>query len=335
MNNRGFVVLLLILIIVPCSVRGKVVLKVGTIVPEKSGWMKGVYEVNKFIEEKTNGELKVVWYTSGVLGDEPEIIKKMDAGEIDGAGLSGLGLGIIASDVRIFELPFLFNSYKEIDYIRDRFKSYVVKIFQDKGYKFLGWVDQGFIYFFSKHKITTFQEISRKKGWIWKNDPLAEGVAGLFPEVIPVPIEIMKLKEALSGNKVDFFYFPPVGVIGFGLYEDIKYIVYPPIVYGIGGLILRKDRYDALPDYMKEAVMLAAERFFPQFIQDVRRESDEVIQALISHGMERITFSNDMVNEIKRRARKVYEDLGGKMYSLQLLGQVLNTLTIYRVEKEK
>lgn len=324
-----------LILLLPFSLNAKVVLKVGTIVPEKSGWMKGIEEVNRFIEGKTNGELKIIWYTSGVLGDEPEIIKKVERGEIDGAGLSGLGLGIIVSDVRIFELPFLFNSYDEVDYIRDRFKSYVVKIFRDRGYEFLGWADQGFIHFFSKVKITTLAEISGKRAWIWKGDPLAEGVVGLFPEVTPVPLEVVKLKEALLQNKFDFFYFPPVGVIGFGLYEGVKYIVYPPIVYGLGGLIMKKDRYDALPDNMKEVINLASEKFFPKFMQDVRRESDESIQALLEHGMQKITLSESMLEEVKKRARRVYENLGGKMYSLQLLGQVLNTLTMYRVERGK
>lgn len=311
-----------------------ITIRIGTIVPERSSWMNQVYRFNEFIKKETKGNLKFVWLTSGVAGDEPEIVEKLKRNELDGAGLSGMGLGRVVPEVRVLELPFLFNNYEEVDYVRSKIFPLLSKIFNSKGYELIGWIDQGFVYFFSKEDFREISQIKGKKVWIWEGDPLAEALVDGFPEVTPYFEKITLLKKILDEGMVDVIYFPPIGVISFQLYYGVKYVIAPPIVYGLGAFVIKKDLYDSLPDEYKDIIKKGADEFFPRFVSDVRRETEESISALNKFGIKKVAMSESTVSEFRNRMRKVYEGLIGKLYPQYLLTQVLSTLAQFRVERK-
>jgi TRAP-type C4-dicarboxylate transport system substrate-binding protein len=335
---RYFWILLISLISIPVNAQIQplkvITIRIGTIVPERSSWMNQIYRFNEFIKKETKGNLKFIWYTSGVAGDEPEIIEKLKRNELDGAGLSGMGLGRIVPDVRVLELPFLFNDYEEVDYVRSKISPLLSKIFNSKGYELIGWVDQGFVYFFSKEEFRDISQIKGKRVWIWKEDPLAEALTDGFPEVTPYFEKVTVLKKILDEGMVDVIYFPPIGVISFQLYYGVKYVIAPPIVYGLGAFIIKKDVFDSLPDEYKEVIRKGADEFFPQFVREVRRETEESISALNKFGIKKVTLNESTVSELRNRMRKVYDSLIGKLYPQYLLTQVLSTLAQFRVERK-
>lgn len=310
-------------------------IRIGTIVPERSSWMNQIYQFNEFVKKETGGNLKFVWYTSGVAGDEPEIVEKLKRKELDGAGLSGMGLGSLVPEVRVLELPFLFNNYEEVDYLRGKITSLLSKIFNSKGFEFIGWVDQGFVYFFSREEFTELSHVKGKRVWIWKGDPLAEALTEAFKEVVPVSEKVTGLKRILDEERVDVFYFPPIGVISFQLYYGIKYIIVPPITYGIGAFIIRKDVFDSLPETYREVIMRGAGEFLPKFLAQVRKESEDSISALNKFGIKKVVLKDETVTEIRARMRGIYEKLIDRLYPQYLLATVLNTLAQYRIEKKR
>jgi len=93
----------------------QVVLKMGTLAPEGTAWAKAFRDIGREVEQKTNKQVSLRLFPGGVLGDEEDMLRKVKVGQIQGALLTGGGLGLIFKDLKILAIPFLFQNYGEVD----------------------------------------------------------------------------------------------------------------------------------------------------------------------------------------------------------------------------
>src|SRR5438477_2502677 len=128
--------------------RAQEVLKLASLAPEGSIWMVLLHDWAKNVEEHTGGKVKVKFYAGGVAGDERDAVRKMRLGQINGAVVTSIGLGLIQSEVRVLELPMLVQSYQELDYVRNALDGDLRRKFEEKGYVLLAWGDVGPVHIF-------------------------------------------------------------------------------------------------------------------------------------------------------------------------------------------
>ena len=133
-------------------------------------------DLAKSIEDSTNGDLKFKIYPGGVQGDEKDVLRKMRIGQVHSAGFTGVGLGEILPEVRILDVPFLFNNYDEVDYVADKLFDHFSKKFEEKGYILLGWAEVGFVYVFTNTPVNDIKDMNGVKMWMWEGDPIAEAL---------------------------------------------------------------------------------------------------------------------------------------------------------------
>src|SRR5712691_11745400 len=79
--------------------RAETVIKFASLAPSGSTWMKVMEEYNKELEHKTGGQVRFKFYPGGVQGDEKDVVRKIRLGQLQAAGITGLGLGEIAPAV--------------------------------------------------------------------------------------------------------------------------------------------------------------------------------------------------------------------------------------------
>ena len=84
-------------------------IKFATLAPEGTSWMKAMRSFSKAVGKESNNEVSFKFYPGGVSGDEKDVIRKMRIGQIHAAGFTGVGLGEILPEVRVLDLPFLFE----------------------------------------------------------------------------------------------------------------------------------------------------------------------------------------------------------------------------------
>jgi TRAP-type C4-dicarboxylate transport system substrate-binding protein len=44
-------------------------LKIGTLAPENSSWVQSINDISERVYQKTQGKVKIILYTGGVMGD--------------------------------------------------------------------------------------------------------------------------------------------------------------------------------------------------------------------------------------------------------------------------
>src|SRR4029078_923752 len=135
MNMKGVSALALAgLVSVSGGAQAQTVLKLATLAPERSACMNLFHEWAGNVESHSAGKLKIKFYAGGVAGDERDAVRKMRLGQLNGAAVTAIGLGLIPSDVRVLELPMLINSYEELDFVRNKLDTDFRKKFEEKGY---------------------------------------------------------------------------------------------------------------------------------------------------------------------------------------------------------
>src|SRR5215475_12846988 len=130
-------------------------IKVATLAPKGSAWAKILEEGAKQTADKTGGRVQIKYFFSGSQGDERDVVRKMKLGQLDGAALTAVGIGLINPNVRVLELPFLFRSDKELDYVRDKMAGEFEKELEGAGYQLLAWGDVGWVHLFSNQQFTS------------------------------------------------------------------------------------------------------------------------------------------------------------------------------------
>ena len=68
-------------------------IKIGTLAPEGTAWLEVPRKVlNPHLKKVSGGKVVLKLYTGGVMGEDVDIIRKMDLGQLDGCGCTALGV---------------------------------------------------------------------------------------------------------------------------------------------------------------------------------------------------------------------------------------------------
>ena len=275
-------------------------LKFATLAPDGTAWVKLLEEWAETVKTESNGRLVFKIYPGGVQGDEPDVLKKIRFGQLHGGAFTGYGIGHIYSPARVLELPFLFNDSGEIDYVLERFMPEIEQGYRDNGYELLGWMEVGFIYFFSKQPITTLDDLKQQRIWYWQGDPLAKAffdASGLAP----VPLSIIDVYTSLSTGMIDTVYAPPLGAIALQWFAKTKYITNVPMANGIGSLVVSRRFYQDLPQDLQKLLKRTGAETGAKLIAATRRDNLESMQLMQSRGLTLVEGEEDLKSgEIKR-----------------------------------
>src|SRR5262249_1874466 len=133
----------------PSGLAEPVVIKFATLAPEGTPWMNTMEEMNRELQEKSAGQLSFRFYTGGVAGDEHDVLSKIHSNQLHGGTFSGFSLSDVLSEVRVFELPLLFRTAAEVDYVATALFEHFATEFAQKGFVLLELHEAGAIYIFS------------------------------------------------------------------------------------------------------------------------------------------------------------------------------------------
>lgn len=287
--KRFAALLFSILLFVPAHAADTYVLKFATLAPQGSTWMNIITDWANQVEKDSGGRLTFKLYGGGVSGDEPDVLRKIRFGQLQGAAMTGHGIGYIYSPARVLEIPFLFRNYGEVDYVRARLMPEIRAGFHDNGFELLGWMEVGFVQLFSREPIYSLDDMKKRRIWLWQGDPLGDAffsASGLAP----VPLPITEVFTSLSTGLIDTTIAPPLGAIAFQWFTKTPYMTDIPVMDGIGGLIVSRQFFDKLPPDLQALLRRTGEAAGERLVTETRRDNEKSLAVLKQHG---ITFTRE------------------------------------------
>lgn len=286
---RKLAAVLMLLLLPTAHAEEAYVLKFATLAPQGSTWMNIITDWANTVEKRSQGRLKFKLYGGGVSGDEPDVLRKIRFGQLHGAAMTGHGIGYIYSPARVLEIPFLFRNYDEVDHVRAQLMPEIREGFRRNDFELLGWMEVGFIQLFSRVPIYSIDDMKKRRIWLWQGDPL--GTAFFAASGIsPVPLPITEVFTSLSTGLIDTTIAPPLGAIALQWFTKTPYMTNIPVMDGIGGLIVSRKFFDALPKDLQELLRRTGEEAGARLLVETRRDNEKSLTVLKQHG---VTFTNE------------------------------------------
>jgi TRAP-type C4-dicarboxylate transport system substrate-binding protein len=213
----------------------------------------------------------------------------------------------------VLEVPFLFQDVSESDYVREELMPSIEQGFHDNGYELLGWMEVGFIHFFSKKPIQSMDDLKKMRIWLWQGDPLGEAFFSAS-KLAPIPLSIIDVYSQLSTRHgaIDTVYMSPFGALAMQWHTKVKYVTNIPMTNGIGGLIVSRKFFDKLPADLQEILKRTGAEAGEKIIEIARRDNQQSIELLKQSGLEFTWNWEDVdhkeVFDIRDRAAKFLGD---------------------------
>lgn len=309
----------------------KVILKIGTLAPEGSTWVKTFRDINRELAEKTKDQVAIRIFPGGVLGDEEDMLRKIKVGQIQGGFFSGGGLGLIFKDIKILVIPSLFENYKEVDAVMAKMGGHLEKGIEDNGFKIMGWAESGFIYLFSKHPIRGAADLRKGKVWIWEDTAIGRAV---FKElgINGIPLGIPDVLVSLQTGMIDTVYASPGAAISMQWFTRVAYMTDVPLSYSVGAAVLQKSAFEKIPQALRGTVEEIFRRHLALLKENVRKEDQKAIGVLTKQGIKLISPNIKELKEMQALSLKGVDTLGEDVFSKKTLAEVKTFLKALRKE---
>jgi TRAP-type C4-dicarboxylate transport system substrate-binding protein len=306
-----------------------IVIKMATLAPKGSSWMKTFDILNNEVMKKTENKVQFKIYPDGVLGDETDMLRKMQMGQIQGAALSSGGLSVPFKEIDVLQVPFLFQTYEEVDSILTKMDSFFRKGFENNGYIFLGWSEAGFVYLMSNSPISSVSDLKKVKVWIWEESLMSKAI---FDEagVSAIPLSVPDVLVGLQTRMVDVVYTPPSLAISLQWFTKIKYMTDVPLVYLAGGIVVSKGTFKQIPSAFQNILIESSQRHLDQLKVVTRNENREAMKVMMKNGVKIVTPSPEQIEEFKKLSNRAMGRISGQTFSKNVLDEVTSSLEDYR-----
>ena len=297
-----------------------VTIRLATVAPRGSAWMRGFTQWNRRLQEETDGKVRLQIYPGGAAGDERTVGRKLRAGQLDAAAMTTTGLGLIARPVLVLQAPGVIETYAQLDAVRSELDDELESEFDDAGFKLLGWGDAGQTRLFSKHRIQRPQQLRQVRPWVWRDSPVfveflrAAGANG-------VPLALPEVLAGLSTDRVDTVPGSALAAVALQWFTQVRYVSEQASGVIVGAMVLRKETWEQLDEDSRRALMETSGGNSARLTRAIRQADERAYRMLVQRGLTPVDNSGHRA-EWEAVAAEARRNLTGRLYSADLLRRV-------------
>ncbi len=312
----------------------KVKIKLGTLAPEGSPWHNGLLRISQRWQKIANGNVEIKIYPGGVLGDEGDMVRKMNVGQLHAGTITGVGLALITRATYALQTPMMIQSYDELDYVREHMSGEIDRELEASGFVVLGWGDAGWVHFFAKSQAVNVDDFRKLRMFVWAGDPsavLAWKAAGFTP----VPMSATDVMSGLQTGLIDSFATTPLYALTsqwFGLAKHMTAVNWTPLN---GATVMTKAKWDELKEVGdQDAFRKAAEEEVAKTNLEVRGLGEKAAKAMIERGLSVHEPTAAELAAWKKAAENAYPTLREKVIPAKFFDEVQRLVNEYRAKKK-
>lgn len=321
--------LMTLLLLLPLQT-GAVTFKIATLAPDGTNWMKQIRAGAEEIKHRTEGRAQFRFYPGGIMGSDKSVLRKIRIGQLQGGALTGGGIYEIYPDSTIYSLPFLFQSYDEVDYVRQRMDKTIIDGLYENGFVCFGLTEGGFAYMMSREPIRTTDDLKRYKVWLPEGDKVDQAAFEAFG-VTPVALPMTDVMTGLQTGLIDTVATTTVGAIALQWHSRVKYVTDVPVTYLIGTMVLKRKDFEKLSPQDQAVVREVMGDVFTRMNVTNREDNKAAWSALQSQGITAIEPAADMIEEWRSGSAETMDRLTREgLFSPAILQILRQHLSEYR-----
>jgi TRAP-type C4-dicarboxylate transport system substrate-binding protein len=313
------------------AAKSKYRLKFATMAPKAIGWSMEIRNIfMPAFEKATEGNISIKWYWGGLKGDDIDYVRLMKAGKLDGAALAGHGVTMICPEMSVLGLPFLFQDFDEVDYVRRQMFSKFSQLAEKHGYQFLFWGDQDFDQIYSTQQpiknIGDFQKVTIAG---WYNTPIDMLLIKKL-RTNHIPVRSLEINSVLRQKKADAYIGPALWVVGCQLYTLFKYVSQLNMRYSPAALVFTQKAWNKIPKKYHSRIHKLLSENGQNFREKTRMDGSRALKAMKKYGLKSVEISSEEKAMIKKMSQPIWEEATNKVFPESILKEIQRHIQTFR-----
>jgi len=304
--------------------------KLATLAPKGTSFHLILQEMGQAWREAPDGGIRLTIFTDGTMGGEADVVRRIGLGQLQAGLLTISGLTEIDLSVGgLQNIPMAYQSYEEVEYVRDRLGPKYEKIFADKGYVILGWFDTGWVKIFSKEPFERPEDMRGGKVFVVPGSPGALEVARSIGTQ-PVELEPTDVLVSLQTGLVNIAPAPPIYALAAQFYEPAPYMLDVNWLPLSGAIVMSQKSWDRLTAGQREVVKTSATAAGRKLTDRARVEMQESIDAMVKRGLQVQSIEGELQETWTKFGVGLHPQIRGGVVPEAEFDEIMRLLQEYR-----
>ena len=278
-----FTIFIVLLSIQPIFAK-KIIIKMATLAPEGTEWHGLLVEMGQEWTKVTNGQVRLRIYPGGVVGDERDMIRKIRIGQIHGAAVTTEGMTEVNQYFTSFNYPLLFQTYEDVDFVRNQLNDELYKETEKNGFKLLTMVDVGWVYWFSTEPVYTPSDLKSTKIWTWAGDYKAQQ---LYEEngFQSIPLTTLDILSGLQTGLINSIGLNSMYALAqqlFGIADNMLDMKWANLT---GAIIIDMKIWNRIKPKDQQSILKVSQQIGKRFQDKNRHGSDKAVEVMKEYGL--------------------------------------------------
>ncbi len=259
-------------------------IKLATVVPEGSVWDRNLKQMAEEWKQATGGRVTVTVFGGGSQGDEATVLRKMRLDALQAGSFTTVGLGSIDAAFNVFDVPFFFESYDELNYVTAKLTPLIARRLDAKGFVLLNWGHGGWTQLFTKRPVRTLADLKTIKLYTSAgNDRMVQWFKANGFE--PRPMAMTDIMTGLTTGMIEGLPTPALAAQLFQWYRQTPYMLDIGLAPVIGASIVTKKAWAAIPAADRPRLLEAASGVEKRLQADVPKQDQAAVADLMKRGV--------------------------------------------------
>lgn len=305
-------------------------IRIATLAPADSQWMRDMVEGGDRIRELTDGRVTFKFRAGGVAGSDAQVLRKIRIGDLQGGAFTSGGLASIYAGLNTYGIPLIFESLDEVDYVRTRMDAKLAAGLEESGFVSFGFSEGGFSNLMSNIPVSHVDDLRRQKVWVPDNDPISYEVLEAL-RLAPVPLELSDALLGLRRGLVDVVAASPVAALVLQWHTEVKYRTGLPLSYSMGIFAIENGAFSQLADSDQAVVRSVITEVMAGIDESSRDDNAEARQIMEDMGIETVSVNRADVESWREVIEAQYSELRSRRdVDADLFDEMLALLDEYR-----
>ncbi len=330
MRARVAVVALLVVFGLSAFVRAQTAaIKLATVVPDGSIWDKSLKQMATDWKQATAGRVSLTVFSGGTQGDEPTVLRKIRLNALQGASLTVVGLANIDPSFNVFDIPFFFESYDELNAVVDTLTPLLKQRAAAKGFVLLNWGHGGWLQVFSRKPVHSVADLKAMKLYTSGGD---DRMTQLYKSrgFQPRAMAMTDILTGLTTGMIDALPTPPYAAMAFQWYKQTPNMLDIGLAPVVGATVISKRSWDALSAADRTAMSGIAMNVQKQLQIDVPKQDALATTLMGTQGLKTTKASG---NEWRQEADVIARAMRGQMVPPDIFDLAVRERDAFRQRK--
>ena len=268
----------------PVQAQAGRVIKLATVVPEGSVWDRNLKQMAEEWQQATGGRVTVTVFGGMSQGDESTVLRKMRLDALQAASFTAVGLGSIDPAFSIFDVPFFFESYDELNYVTEKLTPVIAQRLDAKGFILLNWGHGGWTQLFTKRPVRTIADLKTIKLYTSAgNDRMVQWFKANGFE--PRPMAMTDIMTGLTTGMIEGLPTPALAAQLFQWYRQTPYMLDIGLAPVVGASVITKKTWNSIPAADRPKLLASAAAVEKRLQAEIPKQDQAAVADLTKRGV--------------------------------------------------